>query len=275
VVVRVNGVDLFVRRFGDPALPMLVVVHGGPTWDHSYLLPAVAELADIAHVVLFDLRGCGRSSRVPPLAADQLQPDLLADDVAALIRHLGASQADVLGFSYGGGVAMRVVEQHPSAVRRLILASTTAYGDFEAVVPPERASAPIDWDAHPGDGELSRAMALAHLPSTIWRLDRADEWRAVLDKVRFTSDWNAPFLAGTLKTARPDDPPGVLNAWGAPVLILHGAREMSFPVEVARRLHAEVPASILAEIPDAAHMAHFDNPDDWLAAARAFLTAQL
>ena len=273
--VRVNGVDLFVRRFGDPALPMLVVVHGGPTWDHSYLLPAVADLADIAHVVVFDLRGCGRSSRVPPLAEDQLQPDLLADDVAALIRHLGAPRADVLGFSYGGGVAMRVVEQHPSVVRRLILASTTAYADFEADVPPERASAPIDWDAHPGDGALSRAMALAHLPSTIWRLDRADQWRAVLDQVRFTSDWNAPFLAGTLKTARPDDPPGVLKAWGGPVLILHGAREMSFPVEVARRLHAEVPASTLAEIPDAAHMAHFDNPAEWLAAARAFLTAPL
>ena len=48
--MRVNGVDLYVRRFGDPALPMLVVVHGGPTWDHSYLLRAVGELADVAHV---------------------------------------------------------------------------------------------------------------------------------------------------------------------------------------------------------------------------------
>jgi hypothetical protein len=43
-LVAVNGVELFVRRFGDPALPMLIVVHGGPTWDHSYLLPAVAGL---------------------------------------------------------------------------------------------------------------------------------------------------------------------------------------------------------------------------------------
>jgi pimeloyl-ACP methyl ester carboxylesterase len=274
----VNGIDLFVRRFGDPALPMLVVVHGGPTWDHSYLLPAVADLADVAHVVLFDLRGCGRSSRVPPLSEDQLQPDLLADDVAALIRHLGAPRADVLGFSYGGGVAMRVVEQHPTAVRRLILASTTAYGEFEAVVPPERAAmcGAVDWadPALRADGALSRAMALADLPATIWRLDRADEWRAVLDGVRFSSDWNGPYAAGTLKPARPGDPPGVLRAWGGRVLILHGAQEMSFPVEVARRLHAEVPASTLVEIPDAAHMAHFDNPAEWLGAVRAFLAAQ-
>ena len=71
-----------------------MVVHGGPTWDHSYLLPAVAELADVAHVVAFDLRGCGRSARTPPigpLPAAALQPDLPADDVAALIEHLEQS----------------------------------------------------------------------------------------------------------------------------------------------------------------------------------------
>jgi len=56
------------------------------------------------------------------------------------------------------------------------------------------------------------------------------------------------------------------------VLILHGEREMTFPVAVARRLHAEVPGSVLAEIPDAAHMAHFDHPRAWLAAVRGFLT---
>jgi pimeloyl-ACP methyl ester carboxylesterase len=100
-LVAAGGVQLFVRRYGDPALPMLIVVHGGPTWDHSYLLPAAARLADLAHVVLFDLRGCGRSSRTPPvgdLPVAALQPEFLADDIAALIRHYGAAQADVLGF---------------------------------------------------------------------------------------------------------------------------------------------------------------------------------
>jgi len=92
-VVRVNGVELFTRRFGDPSLPVLVVIHGGPTWDHSYLLPAVAELADVAHVVLFDLRGCGRSSRRPPVGTRPvaaLQPDQLAavarPDATAALR---------------------------------------------------------------------------------------------------------------------------------------------------------------------------------------------
>jgi pimeloyl-ACP methyl ester carboxylesterase len=270
--VTVNGVELFVRRFGDPRRPALVIIHGGPTWDHSYLL-AAAELADVAYVIFFDLRGCGRTD-----LDVELQPDLIADDVAALIRHEGAERADVLGFSYGGGVAMRVAEQHPEVVRRLILASTTAYGDFEAAVPADRAALRREIDradpAYAGetDGSLSRDLAEADLPVLIWRLDRADEWRAVVRQVRFSSAWNRPYAEGKLKPARPADPPGVLGRWGGPVLILHGRQDMVFPLEVARRLHDAVPASRLVIVDEAGHMAHFDNPAAWLGALRAFLT---
>ncbi|XVV13035.1 alpha/beta fold hydrolase [Actinoplanes sp. CA-131856] len=278
-----NGVSLFVRRFGDPGRPMLVVIHGGPTWDHSYLLPAVAELSDVAHVVMFDLRGCGRSSRTPELPVAALQPDLLADDVAALVRHLGASRADVLGFSYGGMVAMRVVDQHPEMVRSVILASTTAYRDFEApadyderrrMCPEVSFSDPALSGPEAPDGALSRAMAVADAPMAIWRLDRLAEWHKVLDRVRFSSDWNEPWTAGKLRPAAPDDAPRVLREWGGPALLLQGVHDMGFPVAVARRLHAELPNSTLAEIPEAAHMAHFDNPEAWLGAVRAFLNAQ-
>jgi pimeloyl-ACP methyl ester carboxylesterase len=289
-VVSVGGVSLFVRRFGDAALPMLIVVHGGPSWDHTYLLSPVAELADQAHLVLFDLRGCGRSSRTPPigdLPVAALQPDLLADDVAALIRRYGAARADVLGFSYGGGIAMRMTGQHPGLVRSLILASATAYQDYECerqASPDYQARSPmcteVAWDdpalASPDapDGALSRAMAYASAPCDIWNLDRLEEWHRVLAAVTFSSDWNAPHAAGQLRPGVPEHAERVLKDWGGQVLILQGSREMAFPVTLARRLHAALPASTLAEIPDAAHMAQFDNPQAWLSAIRTFLRQQ-
>jgi pimeloyl-ACP methyl ester carboxylesterase len=280
-VVAVNGVRLFVRRLGDPQLPPLVIVHGGPTWDHSYLASAVAGLTDVAHVVLFDLRGCGRSERTAPfgaLAGSQLQPDLLADDVAALVRGLGRP-ADVLGFSFGGRVAMRVVEQHPGVVRRLVLASTTAFTDFEdelhgcADYVRRRAMSRVVGFDEPddGDGSLSRAMAYGGAPLEVWRLDRLDEWHEVLARVRFTSDYNRPYRSGELRGGGPDDPVAVLRGWGRPVLILHGAHDLGFPVGVARRLHVALPHSTLAVIAEAGHMAHFDNLSPWLAAIRDFL----
>ena len=275
--MRLNGVDLYVRRVGDPGRPPLVVVHGGPTWDHSYL-SLTDRLADVAHVIYLDLRGCGRSARTAPLGPltdDQLQPDLLADDVAALIRSLGGP-ADVLGFSFGGRIAMRLAEQHPAVLRRLILASTTAYTDFApAEGHDERAAlrTEVSWDdpAFSSDGALSRAMAYGDAPLQIWRLDRLDEWHRVLEQVTFSSDYNRPFAAGMLKSGGPDDPVGVLRAWGGPVLILHGERDLGFPVSVARRLHADLPGSVLAEVAEAGHMAHFDNPGPWLTAIRDFL----
>jgi pimeloyl-ACP methyl ester carboxylesterase len=121
------------------------------------------------------------------------------------------------------------------------------------------------------DGMLSRAMAYGSAPRDIWRLDRLDEWYQVLARTQFSSDWNAPYAAGTLRHAAPDDPPRVLREWGGPVLIVHGTREMRFPIGVARRLHADVPASTLVEVPDAAPMAHVDNPSAWLNAVREFL----
>ncbi|MEU8821462.1 alpha/beta hydrolase [Actinoplanes sp. NPDC048796] len=285
---RVNGVDLYTRRFGDPERPMLVVVHGGPTWDHSFLLPAVAELSDVAHVVLFDLRGCGRSSRTPPvgeLPVAALQPEHLADDVAALVRHLGAERADILGFSYGGMIAMRVVAQHPSVVRSVILASTTAYREFQhlldesadyrerrGLTTPVSFGDPLLTGPDAADGALSRAMAVADAPLAVWRLDRLAEWHRVLSRVRFSSDWNEPYETGRLHPAAPEDAPRVLREWGGPALLLQGVRDMGFPVELARRLHGELPSSTLVEVPEAAHMAHFDNPDAWLSAIRAFLS---
>ncbi len=58
--LKINGIDLWVRRFGDPNLPALIVIHGGPTCYHSYLLPAVAEL-DV--VGTYRVASCARQDR--------------------------------------------------------------------------------------------------------------------------------------------------------------------------------------------------------------------
>lgn len=104
-------------------------------------------------------------------------------------------------------------------------------------------------------------------------LDRLEDWHRVLAGVRFSSDWNAPHAAGQLRPAMPDDAESLQKQWAKPVLILQGSREMSFPVSLARKLRAALPASTLAEIPEAGHMAHIDNSRAWLAAIRSFLSS--
>jgi pimeloyl-ACP methyl ester carboxylesterase len=112
----VNGLSLYYEEIGegDP----LIALHGG-IGAGVQLAPLARELATGRRVVLVDLQGHGHTADIDR----PLRHELMADDVAALIDHLGAEQADVLGYSLGGEVALRTAIQHSHRIRRLVLIS--------------------------------------------------------------------------------------------------------------------------------------------------------
>ena len=115
-VAQLDGIDLAyqVHGTGRP----LVLLHGG-FGSVAEFGPNVAALANGRQLIGIDLQAHGRT-----LAPDRaMRFETMADDVAGLIGHLGHEQADVMGFSLGGGVALRAAIQHPAAVRRLVLVS--------------------------------------------------------------------------------------------------------------------------------------------------------
>jgi pimeloyl-ACP methyl ester carboxylesterase len=276
-LVDVGDVALYVRCLGAAHLSPLLVVHGGPSWDHSYLLPAVGLFADIRRVILVDLRGCGRSSRDLPMEAYRHR--LAAEDLSRLIDRLGYDAVEVLGFSYGGALALRLLDRHPRQVRRLVLASASGYGatDLAPELEAERARRAGDGPDF-GDPRLdpltrTRDDALQSAPLHVWDLSLVPAWRRVLRNVRFSGDWLPPFEAGLLGSARPADSAAILRQHAVPTLILHGEKDLGFPLTAAQRLHAAVPHSELTVIRGAAHMAHFERPEEWIGQLRRFLTS--
>ncbi|SCG45449.1 alpha/beta fold hydrolase [Micromonospora humi] len=97
----------------------LVLLHGsyGSTETFAAVRPALAARR---RLIAVDLRGHGRTAGLDR----PLRYESMADDVAALLRHLDLPQVDLLGYSLGGGVALRTAIQHPALVRRLVLVST-------------------------------------------------------------------------------------------------------------------------------------------------------
>ena len=113
----VNGISLYYEMHGDG--PPLVLLHGGfgLTGMFGPLLP---QLAHKRQVIAVDLQGHGRTADIDR----PLRPELMADDVAGLLNHLGLAKADVMGYSMGGAVALRMAIQHPQRVDRLVAVST-------------------------------------------------------------------------------------------------------------------------------------------------------
>lgn len=103
--------------------PTLVLLHGGPGFDHSVFKPAHAALADTAQVLYVDHRGNGRSDYSDPAFWTL---DQWADDLRALFDLLEIENPIVLGLSFGGFVAQSLVVRHPRSVGKLILSSTAA-----------------------------------------------------------------------------------------------------------------------------------------------------
>jgi pimeloyl-ACP methyl ester carboxylesterase len=119
----VNGVDMYWESRGEGGIP-LVVVHGG--YGRTTMFgDLLAEFARDREVIAIELQGHGhtRDTGRRFTWAD------FGDDIAALIKHLGVDQVDLLGYSLGGGACLRAAIQHQGLFRRLVLISAPCRRD--------------------------------------------------------------------------------------------------------------------------------------------------
>jgi proline-specific peptidase len=128
----VDGETLRPDGRGMRQVPTLLLLHGGPGGaDHSWFKPLFAQLSDVAQVVYFDQRGCGRSDRS---TRDHWNLAQWADDVRAFCDSLEIQKPIVLGVSFGGPVAMAYATRHPEHLRGLIVSGATARWRIDRVL---------------------------------------------------------------------------------------------------------------------------------------------
>lgn len=130
-VVEANGIDIYYREYGegDPLLLIMGLSANVDWWDPTFL----GLLAERYHVVAFDNRGAGRSSKPEgPYTIPQM-----AADAAGLMDRLGWPSAHVLGMSMGGMIAQELTLMYPERVRKLVLVVTTCGGREQVLAAPE------------------------------------------------------------------------------------------------------------------------------------------
>lgn len=168
----VNGIKLYyeIQGAGRP----LILLHGGLGAIEMFG-PNLPALAKGRQLIAVDLQGHGRTADIDR----PLRVTLMADDIAALMAHLGLDSADVMGYSLGGGVALQLAIRHPERVRKLVVVST-----------PFRRNGFYP-DILAQQAQVNAAMAEAMKQTPMYQLyasiaPRSDDWSRLLDKIGAT-----------------------------------------------------------------------------------------
>jgi pimeloyl-ACP methyl ester carboxylesterase len=153
----VNGLKMYYEIHGDGE--PLVLVHGGVV-GISMFGGNVDALAKSRKVIAVELQGHAHT----PDIDRPLSFEALADDVVALVKHLGLQRVDVMGYSLGGGVALQVAIRHPEVVRKLVVVSAPCKrrGMYPEVL------AAMD-QMGPGTGQMMKQSPLSKMyPNVDW-----------------------------------------------------------------------------------------------------------
>jgi pimeloyl-ACP methyl ester carboxylesterase len=254
--VMVNGLSLAYERHGH-GIP-LVLLHGYPL-DHRIWGEVVPLLQEDLDLILPDVRGFGQSDAPEtPYTLDDL-----AEDLAALLTHLGLERVAVGGHSMGGYIALAFARRHPARVSALALIASQAAADT-----PERRAGRYQ------TAEQIRHQGVEPVATTMSeRLVAHPDWRPRLqDLIR---QQRPAGLIGALRAmAERPDALHQLAQCPCPVLLIHGQADTLIPIERAREIKARLPQAHLVEIPAVAHMPMLEAPAitaealKWLASGR-------
>jgi proline iminopeptidase len=278
--VHVNGARLYfdVEGLGlvpdGPRMrekPTLLLLHGGPGFDHSMFKPAFSGLADIAQVIYLDHRGQGRSDGAP----NTLNLAQWGDDVKGFCDALGIEKPIVLGGSFGGFVAQSYATRHPDHPAKLVLASTAAKIVYEEVFAAfERVGGKAARDvAEPYWLQPTMERRLAYLEkcfplyNTRAASDPDGLSRAIL-RHEVGLGFNGPDNEQGRMDFRSD-----LERVACPTLVLAGDKDPIIPISLSRTMAACLPQHLVRfeTFENCGHGVHRDDPERAFQVLREFI----
>jgi pimeloyl-ACP methyl ester carboxylesterase len=252
----VNGLEMYyeIHGTGQP----LVILHGS-FMTIELMGKLIPELAKSRQVIAVEFQGHGHTADIDR----HFSYEHLADDTAALLRHLGIGSADIYGYSLGGGVALQVAIRHPDLVRKLVIVSAS----------------------HSSDGLYPEVQAaIAHITPALFD---GTPWRDAYDR---TAPDPSGFPTLVTKLAQLDMTPfhwpaEAVQAIPAPTLIIVGDSDGTRPEHAVEMFRlrgggvfgdlAGLPAAQLAVIPGTTHVGMLERADWLLAIVPLFLDAPM
>jgi pimeloyl-ACP methyl ester carboxylesterase len=263
--VEVDGGRLFREVAGSGS--NVVLLHPGlwdsRTWDEQF-----GTFSRKFHVLRYDVRGYGRSSRPEPG-----RPYSHVADLAAVMDAAGMERAALVGCSMGGAIALDVALTHPERVAALVLAAP-GLGGFEET--PEEEG----WYADLG-AEMEAAMAVEDLERVqdlrlrIWApMGTSDAAGRRIREIAFDNLHEITMDEGAAERL---DPPAIerLHEISAPTLVLPADHDPPDMTRLCRLLAERIPGARVVAIHDTDHVINLRRPAEFDDAVLGFLAEVL
>jgi proline iminopeptidase len=264
---------LYVREIGS-GMP-LVVIHGGPDFNHNYLLPEMDRLASAFRLIYYDQRGRGKSSA--GTLPEEVSIDSEIEDLEALRRHVGLESVALLGHSWGCLLAMEYAIRYPERASHLVLLNTAPASNADLLdsrrlrqaAEPQTlakmraiASSPAYAE---GDIETEAEYYRAHFSASLHRKELVE---LIVARLR------VHFSPADIRKARAIEERLHAQTWLAPdynllarlscstarMLIIHGAVDM-FPRDCAKHTADAIPGARLVLLEECGHFAFLECPE--------------
>ncbi len=274
--LEINGASLFYKTMGsgDP----IVVLHGGPGFDHRQFLPYIWELASRHKVILYDQRGTGLSSG--PIDAESISLDTFIADLEGIREAFGIEKMNLFGHSWGGTLAMHYALRHEDKLKSLIICSATASEDafevmrtnYEANRAPEDAER-IREIYYSDEYQKGDPQAVESFWRVFFKPYFADQSLVSGLDLNFTENTikNGETVARyLLESVAGFDLHEDLEAIRVPTLIIHGDSD-PMPVECAERIHRSIEGSKLVITRNSGHWVFVDATETFTSSILDFL----
>jgi 3-oxoadipate enol-lactonase len=243
-LVQINDHPLYFEDSGGSGPPVLF--SHGFLMDHTMFAAQVAALSGEFRCITWDERGFGQTPATGPFSYWDS-----ADDALALLTYLGLEQATLAGMSQGGFLSLRAALRAPDRVRALVLIDTQAGLESSEALPLYEGMN-AEWTAN-GPAAVQDAIAGLILGPGIDPQPWFDKWEAAPRET-----FNLPFRCLVDR----DDITDRLGEIACPVIIFHGDRDESIPMEKAEVLRTSLPGcQALVVVQGAPHAANMSHPD--------------
>ena len=255
-MLAANGETIHYEQTGSG--PSVALVHSLGASAHVWK-QQIEALKDRYSLITIDCRGHGQSS-----ANGAARVADAAQDLKAVLDHLGITTCHLVGLGMGGAVVLTFNAQWPTMTRSIVLADSAAK---PAETSADLVTATREAIAYISMQEFGTQYAAEHLMFTT-PLDVQDELAGTIAAM------NPKNYVETMQSALLDDFTPTLAAVKAPTLVLVGENDTDTPPAAAEYLAQNIAGATLETIPEAGHLSNLDNPAAFNAALSKFLDAR-